>query len=55
MKAHICAKGVWMMNSTADGIVTLVCIGLMIFTGGLTGVFFFLIAVFFLIAWSEGQ
>lgn len=42
-----------MMNSTADGIVALVCIGLMIFTGGLTGVFFFLIAIFFLIAWAE--
>lgn len=42
-----------MMNNTADGIVALVCIGLMIFTGGLTGVFFFLIAVFFLCAWLE--
>ena len=44
-----------MMNSTADGIVALVCIGLMIFTGGMTGIFFFLLAVFFLCAWSDGH
>lgn len=39
----------------SDALTGLICIGLMIFTGGLTGVFFFLIAVFFLIAWAERE
>ena len=39
----------------SDALTGLICIGLMIFTGGITGLFFFLLAVFFLCAWSEGQ
>ena len=42
-----------MTTNTFDGIVGLICVGLMIFTGGMIDLFFFILAVFFLMAWSE--
>ena len=42
-----------MTTNTFDGIVGLICVGLMIFTEGMIVLFFFLLAVFFLSAWSE--
>ena len=42
-----------MTSNTFDGIVGLICVGLMIFAEGMIVLFFFLAAVFLLTAWSE--